>query len=112
MLDAGGSSEVDLDLYRSPKKRVRKAPKSFRMAPQIERGLEALKRMWRIRAASIGDPPEAITDSSVVTRLIESGLDAAFEEVFKAAGLKGLPTTEEQWALFDKALDHRLKKHQ
>lgn len=110
MLDAGGSSDSDLDLYRSPKKRVRKAPKSFRMGPNLEKGLDALRRLWRVEAIARGDDPDAIKESYVVARLLEAGLDEAFELLFKAAGLKSLPVSDAEWAQFDEVLERRLKQ--
>jgi len=110
MLEAGGSSEHDVDLYGSPKKGGRKAPKSFRIAPNLQRGLDALQSLWRVEAIARGDDPNKITASHVVNRLLEVGLDSAFQGVKEDAGLKDLPVSAAEWAAFDQALDRRLAK--
>lgn len=110
MFEAGGSSEIDVDLYGSPKKGGRKAPKSFRIAPNLQKGLDALQRLWRVEAIARGDDPDKITSSHVVNRLLAVGLDGAFEGVKKDAGLKDFPVSDAEWSAFDQVLERRLKK--
>ncbi len=110
MLQAGVSSEIDLDLYGPPKKRKVRSPTSFRIHPDLERGIEALIELWKVEASQRGDDPEKITKSHVVNRLLRVGLDGAFEGVKKDAGLKALPESDAEWQTFEAALKKRLAK--
>ena len=110
MLHAGVSSEIDLDLYGPPRKRKVRSPTSFRIHPDLERGIEALNELWKIEAKERGDDPAKINKSHVVNRLLRVGLDGAFEGVKKDAGLKALPESEAEWQVFEAALKKRISK--
>jgi hypothetical protein len=110
MLQTGGSSETDLDWYGSPKKPKRRSPTSFRLASDLERGIDLLIGLWKLEAEDRGDAPDKINRSHVVNRLLRVGLDGAFEGIKKDAGLKQMPSSESEWEQFEQAFQRRLKK--
>lgn len=99
-----------MDLYGSPRKRKRRSPATFRPSANLERGINALMMLWKAEAPARGDKPEEITFSHVLSRLLGVGLDGAFEEIKKDAGLKRMPESDAEWEQFDQALGRRLKR--
>jgi hypothetical protein len=110
MLEAGGSAENYVEPYGPLKKRSRKAPKSYRLAPNLQKGITAYRSLLRVQEIARGKDPGEIPEAVAVSRLIELGLDVALESVKKDAGLRDFPVSDAEWEQFEEALVRRLKK--
>lgn len=95
------STETDLALYVPPEK-----PWLLRLrsTESFQARLEGVVRLWKAHAIARGDDANQIDVSYVIRRVLEAGIDAAFQEY------GGEPKSEESWKVVEKQIAASHKK--
>jgi hypothetical protein len=87
---------------------------NVRVEESTKVGLEALTRFWQMLAITGGTSKstadKTITVTSTARRLLRVGLEGAFAEALKTAGLDAIPRSESDWARLEKALTDIARK--
>lgn len=91
----------DVPYFEPPEKRVRL---NFKVPASLRAKLEAVMRLWKIRAEANGRDPEDIDLTFVCARLLAVGVDGAWAEAGQLAGLSGMPSSEEEWKVLTRAI--------
>lgn len=101
MMGVADSNLFEMPYFEPPNKRV---ALNFKVPEALKANLQALVRLWKIRAEVYNFDPSDIDLTHVCTRLLSVGIDGAWAEAGKMAGLKGMPANEEEWARLSEAL--------
>lgn len=70
----------------------------LRSTESFQERLEGVVRLWQKLAESQGDDPKQIDISYVVRRILDAGIDTAFQE------FGGEPKSEESWKAVEKQI--------
>lgn len=111
---SGGVLEMfgfDVDYSYAPPSKERKVALNLRVEESLRRNLEALLTLWRAVAIARGENPKAWDLTEVIKRLLNIGIDSAFAQIYKSAGLERMPVSEAEWAKFKAALEATVAEH-
>jgi hypothetical protein len=98
---------VDYQPPPTPKEKEPKVALNLRVEVSLRRQLEALVSLWNAHAIARGEFGKwDLTE--VVKHLLGVGIDGAFAQTYRAAGLSKMPANEAEWAIFRAALEKQL----
>lgn len=87
-----------------PEKRV---PMNMRIPASLRAHLEAILELWKVVAETQGLDPDALDLTYVVERLLRVGVDGAWAQAAKEAGIEGTPKTPVEIERFkERILEH------
>jgi hypothetical protein len=97
-------------MARYYKRREKSAQLNVRIPESLKAALEEVVRLWRAQAIVDGDPPDDMTLTYVVERLLTVGVEGAWGEKLTDAGLKAVPKTDEEWAQLERSMAKAVKR--